>query len=111
MRHVVEMGASPEWIAAIPTTATDQEKDITVLEWISDKSKDERTAVRYVRVPAPGMRLKEDLPTTWDDGDYRTFEMPNNPLTALVKQDPTLRQPYKPRSRTLSARFQSRRRS
>ena len=46
VRHIVETGANPEWIAAIPTTATDQEKDITVMEWIRDKNKVERTAVR-----------------------------------------------------------------
>ena len=50
VRHIVETGANPEWIAAIPTTATDPEKDVTVLEWVSDKSKVESTLVRYVRV-------------------------------------------------------------
>ena len=50
VRDIVETGANPEWIAAIPTTATDPEKDVTVLEWVSDKSKVESTLVRYVRV-------------------------------------------------------------
>ena len=84
------------WFAAIPTTSTDREKDVTMLEWISENKQVERTAVRYVRVPTPGLRLKEELPTTWEDGDYRAFDMPDLPLTALVTQDPTLLKPYKP---------------
>ena len=96
VRHIVETGANPDWVAAIPTTSTDREKDVTMLEWIGDNKQVERTAVRYVRVPAPGLRLKEDLPTTWEDGEYRAFDMPDIPLTALVTQDPTLLQPYKP---------------
>ena len=32
VRHIVETGANPDWVAAIPTTSTDREKDVTMLE-------------------------------------------------------------------------------
>ena len=90
-----EEGPDPGYIAAIPTTA---ERGMTSLQWINDKKAVETAAVRYVRTPKAGLRLKEELPTNWKPGEYRAFSVRNIPYSILVSQDPTLRPPFKPPS-------------
>ena len=90
-----EEGPDPGYIAAIPTTA---ERGMTSLQWINDKKAVETAAVRYVRTPKAGLRLKEELPTNWKPGEYRAFSVRNIPYSILVSQDPTLRLPFKPPS-------------
>ena len=90
-----EEGPDPRYIAAIPTTA---ERGMTTLQWINDKKAVETAAVRYVRTPKAGLRLKEELPTNWKPGEYRAFSVRNIPYSILVSQDPTLRLPFKPPS-------------
>ena len=90
-----EEGPDPGYIAAIPTTA---ERGMTSLQWINDKKAVETAAVRYVRTPKAGLRLKNELPTNWKPGEYRAFSVRNIPYSILVSQDPTLRPPFKPPS-------------
>ena len=77
----------------IPTIATDQQKDVTVLKWFNRLKEVEATAMRY---DARGMRLDAKLHTTWNEGECRSFDVRNIPLTALMGQDLTVRPPYNP---------------
>ena len=96
-----EEGPDPGYIAAIPTTGlvdVSPTSGMTEVQWINDAKAVETLAVRYVRTPKAGLRLKEELPTNWKPGEYRAFSVRNIPYSALVSQDPTLRLPFKPPS-------------
>ena len=96
VRHIEEDNATKEWIGAIPPTADDMPKDVTVLEWIGAQGEVIRTAVRYVRIEAKGMRLHDQMSATWKDGEYRASGVRDIPATALKNQDPTVRLAFKP---------------
>ena len=96
-----EEGPDPGYIAAIPTTGlvdVSPTSGMTEVQWINDAKAVETLAVRYVRTPKAGLRLKEELPTNWKPGEYRAFSVRNIPYSILVSQDPTLRPPFKPPS-------------
>ena len=69
-----EEGPDPGYIAAIPTTGlvdVSPTSGMTEVQWINDAKAVETLAVRYVRTPKAGLRLKEELPTNWKPGEYR----------------------------------------